>query len=57
MWQGLVDYQLGIILGVAMFVGAFIGAHYASRMNEKWLRAIFLSTVAVLAIKTLFDFF
>lgn len=57
MWQGLVDYQLGIILGVAMFAGAFIGAHYASRMNEKWLRAIFLSTVAVLAIKTLFDFF
>jgi uncharacterized membrane protein YfcA len=57
MWQGLVDYQLGIILGVAMFAGAFIGAHYASKMNEKWLRAIFLSTVAVLAIKTLFDFF
>ena len=56
MWQGLVDYKLGIILGVAMFAGAFIGAHYASKMNEIWLRRIFLSVVLVLAIKTLFDF-
>ena len=57
MWQGLVDYQLGIILGIAMFAGAFIGAHYASRMNEAWLRAIFISAVAILAVKILIDFF
>lgn len=56
MWQGLVDYQLGIILGAAMFAGAFIGAHYASKMNEFWLRVIFISAVAILAVKTIFDF-
>jgi uncharacterized membrane protein YfcA len=56
MWQGLVDYRLGIILGVAMFAGAYVGAHYATRMNEVWLRRIFLATVLVLAGKTLFDF-
>ena len=55
MWQGLVDYKLGIILGLAMFVGAFIGAHYATKLNEIWLRRIFLSTVFLLAIKTLYD--
>ena len=56
MWQGLVDYKLGVILAVAMFLGAFIGAHYAVKMNEIWLRRIFLATVLLLAIKTVFDF-
>ena len=28
-WQGLVDYKLGLILGVTMFAGAYVGAHYA----------------------------
>ena len=55
-WQGLVDYTLGAVLAVTMFVGAYIGAHYASKMNEAWLRRIFLSTVVLLAIKTLYDF-
>lgn len=55
-WQGLVDYTIGAVLAVTMFVGAYIGAHYASKMNEAWLRRIFLSTVVLLAIKTLYDF-
>ena len=57
MWQGLVDYRLGIFLAVSMFAGAYVGAHYASKMNEVWLRRIFLATVFVLAIKTIIDFF
>lgn len=56
MWQGLVDYSLGIILGVTMFVGAYFGAHYATKLNDLWLKRIFLTTVFVLAIKTLYDF-
>jgi uncharacterized membrane protein YfcA len=56
MWQGLVDYKLGLILGAAMFVGAYVGAHYATRLNDVWLRRIFLTTVFLLAIKTLSDF-
>ena len=56
MWQGLVDYQLGIMLSVTMFIGAYAGAHYASKMNDVWLRRIFIATVILLAIKTLFDF-
>jgi len=56
MWQGLVDYRLGIILGVAMFAGAYAGAHYATKMNEVWLRRIFLTTVIILALKTIVDF-
>jgi uncharacterized membrane protein YfcA len=56
MWQGLVDYTLGAVLAVAMFAGAFVGAHYATKMNEVWLKRIFLTAVLLLAIKTLFDF-
>jgi len=55
MWQGLVDYTLGIILAVTMFAGAFAGAHFVTRLNELWLRRIFLATVFILAIKTLSD--
>jgi len=56
MWQGLVDYRLGLILGATMFAGGYVGAHYATRLNEVWLRRIFLSIVFLLAIKTLYDF-
>lgn len=57
MWQGLVDYTLGFILGITMFVGAYVGAHYATKLNDLWLKRIFLTTVFLLAIKTLIDFF
>lgn len=56
MWQGLVDYRLGLILGVTMFAGAYVGAHYVTKLNDLWIRRIFLTAVVVLAIKTLFDF-
>jgi uncharacterized membrane protein YfcA len=54
-WQGLIEYRLGLILGATMFAGAYVGAHYASKMNETWLRRIFLFTVFLLALKTLID--
>ncbi len=55
MWQGLVNYKLGAILAVTMFIGAYAGAHFASKMDEVWLKRIFLTTVLLLAVKTLFD--
>jgi uncharacterized membrane protein YfcA len=54
-WQGLIDYRLGLILGFTMFAGAYVGAHYATRLNELWLRRIFLTTVFLLALKLLYD--
>ena len=55
LYQGLVDIQLGVILGAAMFIGGYVGAHFATKLNEVWLRRIFLSAVAFLAVKTVFD--
>ena len=57
MYQGLVDYRLGIILGITMFAAAYVGAHLATKMNEIWLRRIFLSAVILLAVKTAIDLF
>jgi len=56
MWQGLVDYRLGAILAVVMFIGAYIGAHTATKLNDVWLKRIFVGTVLILAVKTIFDF-
>jgi len=53
-WRGLVDYKLGLLLGAGMFIGAIIGARFAVRMSNVWLRRIFLATVIALALKTLF---
>jgi hypothetical protein len=57
MWRGLVDYKLGILLGIIMFVGALIGGHITVRLSNLWLRRIFLAAVVALALKTLlYDF-
>lgn len=56
MWNGLVDYRLGLILGAAAFFGAYAGAHFVTKLNEIWVRRIFFSAVLLLAIKILYDF-
>ena len=56
MWQGLVDYRLGFILGFTMFAAAYIGAKTVTKLNDVWLKRIFLGTVFLLATKTIFDF-
>jgi uncharacterized membrane protein YfcA len=48
-WHGVVDYKLGIILGVTMFLGAFAGSHITMRINPVWLRRIFVVAVIALA--------
>lgn len=56
MWQGLIDYRLGLVLAVTMFAGAYIGAHTVTKLSDVWLKRIFIGAVLILAVKTLFDF-
>jgi uncharacterized membrane protein YfcA len=57
MWRGLVDYKLGVVLGLAMFAGAFVGARVVLKLNNLWLRRVFIATVILLAMKImLYDF-
>jgi uncharacterized protein len=53
MWHGLVNYRLGLVLGITMFAGAALGARFAIRLGNLWLRRIFLTAVWVLGLKTL----
>jgi uncharacterized membrane protein YfcA len=53
MWQGLIDYRLGLILGAAMFMGAVAGGRLTMRLSNLWLRRIFLAAVIALALKSL----
>jgi uncharacterized protein len=57
MWQGLVDYRLGLILGLTMFAGAYVGAHYAVKLDEARLRRVFLTAVFLLAAWTIYGLF
>ncbi len=49
----IIDYPLGIILSITMFIGGIIGSKIALKINNLWLRRIFLVTVIILAIKTM----
>jgi uncharacterized protein len=54
--HGVVDYKLGAVLGVTMFLGAIIGGHVSMRLPAVWLRRIFILAVIGLAAKMLFAF-
>lgn len=51
MHKGLVDYRLGTLLGLAMFIGAFIGGRLTLKIGNLWLRRIFMTAVIALVLK------
>jgi|SRR6185312_13705258 len=53
MWRSVVDYRLGIVLGLTMFVGAWAGGRFARRLGNRWIRRVYLGAVWLLALKTL----
>jgi len=53
MQQRIIDYRLGIVLGVTMFLGALFGARFAVRIGNLWLKRIFLAAVWILGLKAL----
>jgi uncharacterized membrane protein YfcA len=56
-WQGLIDYKIGLILAVTMFIAAYVGAKTVTKLNDLWLKRIFLTAVLILAVKVIYDFF
>jgi hypothetical protein len=51
--QRIVDYKLGLVLGLAMFVGGLIGGQLSLRLSNVWLQRIYLTVVAILVVITL----
>jgi uncharacterized protein len=57
LWRGVVDIRLGVILGMAMFCGALLGARVTLRLAAVWIRRIFLAAVLGLALRMLAPLF
>jgi uncharacterized membrane protein YfcA len=51
--QGLIDWNLGVVLSGAGLAGGFLGAVLAQRVGNVWLRRVFLAAVIALALKAL----
>jgi uncharacterized protein len=49
--RGIVDYRLGIVLGITMFAGAMIGGRAALKLTAAWIRWIFIAAVFCLAAR------
>lgn len=52
-YLGLVNFGLGLWLGVVMFLGAFLGGRVVLRLPDRWLRRIYMITVVALALNLL----
>ena len=54
-WQGIIDWKLGLLLSAVTFTGAVLGATFARKMSNVWLRRIFLTAVVILTAKLFYD--
>ncbi|MBD1874372.1 sulfite exporter TauE/SafE family protein [Nodosilinea sp. FACHB-131] len=52
-YLGLVDFGLGLLLGVVMFSGAFLGGRVVLHLPNCWLRRIYVVAVIALALRLL----
>lgn len=52
-WRGIVDWKLGLVLGLVMFFGALMGSHISMKVSPEWLRRIFVVAVLGMALKML----
>ncbi|MGL0818163.1 TSUP family transporter [Vibrio vulnificus] len=52
---GHINWGLGLIMGVCLMAGAFVGAHSAIRFGAKFIRPVFVTVVSVLAMKLAYE--
>lgn len=53
-FANIVNYLFAITLLISLGIGSYLGATYAIKKGEKWVRNLFIIIVAVMAIKLLF---
>ncbi|MBI4163848.1 MAG: sulfite exporter TauE/SafE family protein [Candidatus Aenigmarchaeota archaeon] len=52
-FNGIIDYQIGIVLLVGMAIGGYLGAHIAIKKGNVWVKRLFVLFVVVLSVKLL----
>ena len=54
-WNGLIDFRVGLVLMAGGAFGGHLGARFAVRYGERWVRRLFsamvLASAAVLALR------
>ena len=53
---GVIQWELGLVFMVGMFIGSFLGTKYAITLGDPLLRKIFLVTVFLLSIKLILGY-
>lgn len=51
----MVDFRLGALLAVTMFIGAYLGARVVTKLDELWLKRIFFSVAFLVSFKLIYD--
>ena len=54
---GAVNFLYGLIMGLAMIAGAFVGAKVALGRGTKFVRLVFIIVTSLLIVKNGYDFF
>ncbi|MBI2652698.1 sulfite exporter TauE/SafE family protein [Candidatus Woesearchaeota archaeon] len=54
MYQGIIDYSLGIPLFIVNIIGGWIGAGFLLRFSPLWLKRILVPISVILAIMLMF---
>lgn len=52
---GVISWKIGIVMGIAQFLGARLGAHMAMRNGAKLIKPLLVCTCVALAIRLLID--
>jgi hypothetical protein len=55
-WRGILDFKLGLALGVVAFAGGMLGGAITLKLKAVWLRRIFIAAVLALAARMLIVF-
>lgn len=53
-YQGLIDYKLGVPLFIVNVAGGWVGANLITKFKAKWLKRILVPIIILLAIKLIF---
>ena len=52
--NGIIDYQVGLVLFVGMAIGGYAGAHYALKKGNEWVKRLLAAFAIISAVKLLF---
>lgn len=51
--NGIIDYEIGIVLLISMALGGYIGAHMALKKGDLWVKRLFVLFVIIFGMKLL----